>query len=333
MNNIITKILAVVIFALAMASCSTSQKVSIYGTPGEKIYTSGKDLIGTIPASGELKIRMDDDDYTCFMLSTKPGEEDYIPFALNYKYAPHYGARFSKHAGLTITCLGVTTAVIGGIVAIVDGGESVIPAVGGGLCAVGAGIGIPGSVRCTQDAYEYKYKYLSSQATNGNFVFTHPKIEYVDFEKKKAVEQPKLRPRKQTEKQVAAPKQATQKARKSLGDYAKKAEGTYVGTGVISLDGEDIEELHGLTVEIKRTGSNEVSINIIESDGNDFFGVPTKYAVSKGSKKNGKGSVDLTHKTIPSAIITIREDELVYLNPKVEIDGTVYTLNISAEKQ
>lgn len=118
-----------------------------------------------------------------------------------------------------------------------------------------------------------------------------------------------------------------------MGDYAKKSEGTYVGTGVISLDGEDIEELHGLTVEIKRSGSNEVTINIIESDGNDFFGAPTKYTAAKGGKTNGKSSINLTHKTIPSAIITIREDELVYLNPKVEIDGTVYTFNIRAEKQ
>lgn len=342
MNKIIIHILVIAAIALSLASCSTSQKISIYGTPGENIYTTDLHHVGTIPASGMLKIKTPDSNYEAFMLSTKPGEKTLIPFGLNYKNASHTGTRVAKYAGIAVAGAGVGTALIGAICMIAASSQDdedntslfgTVTAVGAAVGGLGVSFGMPADYRCGQEAYEFKYKYLPSQETNGNFVFTVPDIKYVTIEESKPVEQPKLRPRQQNKQSNTAKATAPQKARKTLVDFAKKAEGEYVGTGVIMLDGEEIEVVNGLTVKIVRSGSNEVAVNIIESDGNDFFGAPAKYKAAKGDKKNGKSSINLTHFTIPTALITIKDEELVYLNPLVEIDGTIYHFNITAEKQ
>ncbi len=71
-----------------------------------------------------------------------------------------------------------------------------------------------------------------------------------------------------------------------------------------------------------------VTAEILE-DNESFFDSEETFKV----KKNKDGSFTLTHTRIPSVKFTITKvGKIVYNHPKVNIDGTTYTLSISATK-
>lgn len=340
MEKVIIKIFTAFVCVALISSCSTSKKVSICGIPGETIYDSDKKIVGTIPAGGVLNIKIDDGRYQAFMLSQKPGENVLIPFGLNYRYASYAGTSFTKYFGYTVGFLGAGATLVGGIAALLaskDGADAttdlaLVAAGGAALSGIGFAIGTPAAFRTEQAAYYLHYKYLDSQTTNSKFNFTKPDIKFTNLEQTKSITRPKLRPSQQSDAN-SSESTPTQKARRKLSSYSSKAEGEYVGYGTISLDGEDLEELNGVTLKIIRSKGNEVEVSIIESDGNDFFGAPEVFKVTKDSNKDKKNTLILTHTTIPSIVIKIDDEDLIYMNPKVEIDGIIYSLNLMAKKQ
>ena len=74
----------------------------------------------------------------------------------------------------------------------------------------------------------------------------------------------------------------------------------------------------------------KVVVNVIESNGCEYFSEPSVYYV----KADAKGECVLVHEDISSATITIYSDgRITYNHPLVEIDGEIYNLKISGKKQ
>lgn len=175
-NNVIMKNLYVLVFlaacVLTVASCSTTTKITIEGEPGTEIYKNFSEKIGTIDNSGQLQINWPDDEYIACMLSKAPGTDMKIPFALNYTHRNMLWYNTAKYTVSTVLIGGTGTTVIGTIV-LLAGGPGSIAAVGGIVTLVSIA-GLPILFMGYQDAYEYQYKYLSTQKTNADLVFKTP---------------------------------------------------------------------------------------------------------------------------------------------------------------
>lgn len=82
--NIMKKIAKSVVCAtliLAISACSTVKVVTITGTPGTTIYSSGKWEIGKIGEDGTAQVSLNAE---CpYYLSKVPGSKTYVPFATN----------------------------------------------------------------------------------------------------------------------------------------------------------------------------------------------------------------------------------------------------------
>lgn len=333
------KIFIIVVLAV-LTSCHTTTKLSITGTPGSEIYqTDGKQL-GTIPYSGQLKLDLDDKAYNAFLISRNPSTNEIIPFALDYKYKGRGSTQFAKGAGYTLLGIGTATALTGFIVAICSRNDDemsrmggIIAATGAGLGAISAGFGATADTKMDQANYKYSFQYMPDQCTNENIGFTTPDINYISQTKPVAssTSDTRLRPSNSTSNNKISDENKTSKPTRSVGDIAKKVQGDYVGYGSISLNDEVLEQLNGVTIQIKKVSSGVVEVSIIESDGNDFFGIPLQYNIEK-DKDSSKYILKGVNNS--SMIITIDNNEnLTYINPAVEIEGVIYILAIDAKKQ
>ena len=93
--------------------------------------------------------------------------------------------------------------------------------------------------------------------------------------------------------------------------------------------GKVIEEYSTMKVVVLRIDNSSVNIDVIEN-GESYFSTKTKYQV----KKKGKNTYVLSLDGISDAFITIDSaGHLTYIHPKVNIDGEIYTLNITANKK
>ena len=70
-----------VILTLAISACSSVKVVTITGTPGTTIYSTGKWEIGKIGNDGTAQVRLNAE---CpYYLSKAPNSKTYVPFATN----------------------------------------------------------------------------------------------------------------------------------------------------------------------------------------------------------------------------------------------------------
>lgn len=313
-----------------LASCSTTQKFNVEGTAGTEIYTSGMQRLGVIGTNGTVKIRISSDDYHAYLLAKAPRSNMLVPFALDYKKKSHTGARLIQGICLPLSIAGSATAVIGALA-----NEEGLAA--GGLVAGGLGalVGLPASMRLQQTSYKYQFGYLSHQHANTDIQFTQPVFteSYKHVEGQNQVTQTvttqtsQVAPTPATEGSSKSTKHLTQKSSKTLRDYGQQTEGTYTGTGSLNKGAETIESYTDIVVKIVRVSKDVVSVNVVESNGSEFFENAAKYNVTKG--KNGE--YILTNTDIRSATIIIdKNGNLKYSHPKVNIDGDVYSLNIKA---
>lgn len=326
------KIYLVCAIALCMVltSCYTTQKFNVEGMAGTEIYTSGMQRLGVIGTDGTVKIRISSDEYHAYLLAKTPRSNLLVPFALDYKKKSHTGARLIEGICFPLSIGGSVTAVIG---ALVDEGE--VAAVGGVAALLGAFVGLPASTRLQQTSYKYQFGYLPNQHANTDLQFTQPVFteSYKHVESQNQVAQTattqtaQITPTPATESSSKSTKHLTQKSSKTLRDYGQQTEGTYTGTGSLTKGGETIESYTGIVVKIVRVSKDVVSVNVVESNGSEFFENAAKYNITKG--KNGE--FVLTNADIRSATITIdKNGNLKYTHPKVNIDGDVYSLNIKA---
>lgn len=325
-----------VVFSIIMLqSCTTSQKITVQGIPGTEIYSPTMDKLGVVGSNAKVTFKISSDDYFSYLMSKNTGSNELIPFALDYKNHSYIGTQVLKWAGYSITGIGAFLALTGGIACIGGDGDEVggpFLAAGGGAALLGAAIGGPADLRSNQKQYNHKYKYLSVQNTNQDLQFT--KIIDVGYNKTLQDDDNKYLATPTSEKissnsssTVARKKLSVSK--RSLTDNAKFVSGTYTGSGYLTQKGKVIEEYSAMKVVVLHIDNNTVNIDVVEN-GESYFSSKTEYKV----KKKGKNTYVLFLEDIPDAFITIDNvGHLTYIHPKVNIDGEIYTLNITANKK
>lgn len=343
MKHIIKSITAGLL-AISVCACSTTQKITINGTSGSRIYTPSGDNLGTIPESGKLKVALSDGYYYPYLLSQPQGADYKMPFALNFEHCNHTGTKISRGVGYGLTMIGCGVTLVGAgcmIAAAASDDEDnttlfgTITGIGAGVAGVGAAIGAPAGSRLEQVTYEYKFKYLKNQYTNDDLV-PRPLAPY-GVPKTSAAQQAKAQNTSATAVENSesasvsvARRQLSERSTKTLRDYGSQVSGSYTGSGKLMLGKEVIEQYANIRVVIERVGKEEVSVKVIEANGNEFFPNGSTYSV----KKNSNSSYSLKHENVSTATISIdKAKKLVYLHPRVNIDGDIYTLQITATLQ
>lgn len=202
-------------------------------------------------------------------------------------------------------------------------------------------MGAPGyfvtAKRLSETQRQWQFEYLSKQSTNQDLRFE----KFVDNGYKKEIgsksvpveenvaESDKPVESAQSESSSSAAKSRSSKSKRTLTDLTRQVEGTYIGSGKLLLKDDTIESYQNIKVVLKRLDKNTVQVDVYESNGEAYFNESGKYSV----KKIDSGKYQLTMNGISSATITIDANKrMVYLHPKVNIDGDLYTLRIFAGK-
>ncbi|MBQ8227186.1 MAG: hypothetical protein IJZ92_07120 [Bacteroidaceae bacterium] len=337
MKHLIFKLFLLAGTTFTMFSCTTSQTMTIEGQPGTEILTPGLKNLGTIGNNRKVNIKIPSDDYYAFLLARSNGSKELVPFALDYRNKKYSGTKTQHAVGIGLAVAGLTGLIPGFAMIAADSESEVggyIIAGSFGTAGIGCAIGMPAYFRLQQTQYQYQYKYLSHQSTNEDFTFTRP----VDngFVRTVGHELQHHETHVENSEGIAAATSAairrrgkTSAATRNLRDYGQQVSGTFIGTGKLLLAGEEVESYADIKVVIKRVDKNNVLVEVYES-GEPFFNAADKYSV----KQNGKKKYMLSLKGIPSATISIsNQKNMVYLHPKVNIDGEIYTLSITASMQ
>ena len=316
-------------FALAaivatMVSCTTSQTITIKGTPGTRIYTPNNNLLGSIDQKGKVKVKLESDNYYAFLLSQKQGSEELVPFALDFK-----NSNYSLERGLyglfaTIDIVGCG-AMIGGLIPLLSDSESKAGAnlvAGGGAAVLAASAYLlPAQSRLGQLQQAYRFKYLSYQTTNENLSFVRP---IPSGETRRSVASSRGSSRSYSEEDgsssSARSRNLSDKSSRSVKSLSKDVEGDYVGAGKLQSGNETVEEFKNAKVIITSVDKNTVSVDVLDDSGEPFFNKQSNYTVKKGRQ----GNYTLTHQSISSATITISNGKMTYSHPRVNIDGDIY---------
>lgn len=289
-----TIVYSIITIMLLCASCAPSSKVVIYGTNGTEIYNSEYKMLGTISNSGKAKVKLPKNEYVPFLLSHKANSSLYVPFAVNFKHKGH------KTENL-VSFLGLFT------------GFGTIPSI---------------TYMCTRSSSQYwnDYKYYKNQSTNQDCRFE----PFLDNGEKRTIEPTSnVTPIMTNESVSTVARKKLSVSKRSLTDNAKFVSGTYTGSGYLTQKGKVIEEYSAMKVVVLRIDNNTVNIDVVEN-GESYFSSKTEYKV----KKKGKNTYVLFLEDIPDASIIIdNAGHLSYIHPKVNIDGEIYTLNITANKK
>ena len=343
MKNIV-RLMTVLLFCSMINSCSTFQNITVFGEPGIEIYTPNLEKVGIIKGDGKGEITLPRDGYYPFLLSSNGGADIKIPFALDYKNRSYTGARVLYCVEAAIAGAGAASFIITTTACIVSGedGESlgIAPLMGaGGVGTLGGSLcGLVTTNRLAETQREWQFEYLSRQSTNQDLRFE----KFVDNGYRKEIggkavsveenvaESSRKVESAQSESSSSAAKSRSSKSKRTLTDLAKQVEGTYIGSGKLLRKDETIENYQDIKIVLKRLDKNAVQVDVYESNGEAYFNESGKYSV----KKIDSGKYQLTMNGIPSATITIDANKkMVYLHPKVNIDGDLYTLRISAGKE
>lgn len=314
---------------MVLTSCWTSTKFTVQTEPGTEIMSKDYALLSVADSRGKAKVKISDDEYSAFLLSHRPNTDVYIPFALDYKSRSVVGSGLQVFTGYWLEGMGCVL-MIGGTVAVLSGAEDAgLPLVigGAGAAFAGMGIGMPADSRMDQVAYDHQYKYLKQQRTNQDLSLTKPNFA-TDNPVRVAQTVPVAVQTEQATTQSGSStssKKLSQRSSKTLKDKATQIQGTYVGKGKLTKDKEIIETYVDITVTINRIDKDKVGVMVTEKDGSQFFDKTSEYTISSASN----GVFKLVLDGINSAEITIDSNKkLIYLHPRVNIDGDIYTLSI-----
>ncbi len=342
MKNIV-RLMTVLLFCSMINSCSTFQNITVFGEPGTEIYTPNLEKVGTIKSDGKGEITLPRNGYYPFLLSGNGVTDLKIPFALDYKNKSYNGTRMLWGVEFAIAVTG-TAAFIASVAATIASGEDTesseitrLMAAGGIVGAGACGVGAVTDTRLRETQRQWQFEYLSKQSSNQDLRFE----KFVDNGYKKEIgsrtvsmeenvaESGRKVESAQSESSSSVAKSRSSKSKRSLTDLAKQVEGTYLGSGKLLLKDETIENYQNIRVVLTRLDKNTVQVDVYESNGEAYFNESCRYSV----KKVDSGKYQLTMNGISSATITIDSGKkMVYLHPKVNIDGDLYTLSISAGK-
>ena len=322
--KIILKLL-MMIGMVVLYSCSSSQNITVKGTPGTEIYSPANTKLGVIDSSGELKVSVPNGGrFYHYLLSGKVGEGKLVPFALNYKHSGNCELQNAMIYGGGSIALGATASA--GLLVEAGGTGALI-----GVTAVGGIIGGIGLYLSNMNNGEYEYRYLSYQKTNEDLAF----LPIQDTGYKKGVESVSCvvddtpNRRVKASASVSSDNQTSASKRQIKKDVSKYVSGSYIGTGSLSQKGKIVEEYDLVKVLITRIDNANVLIDVVEG-GESFFSSKIRYQVVK----KGKNTYVLSLNGAPGASIIIdKNGRLTFKHPKVNIEGELYTLNINAEKE
>lgn len=317
-------IIAIALSLSLLTSCSTTEKFTLYGTPGTEIYDplSPDAPCGTIQSDGTLEMKVSSDRYCGYLLSRTPGDDRKVPFGLDIHNTSHgriWGGLVAPLGGMA-----VGAALMGGAIA---SGSVIGASVGVILFGSSTGVGCMMSSRGAQLAYAYQFGYNGRQHTIQDIKFSElryndaPKIvEGRDFG---ASQTPRRKASSGTKKKPAGNAVKSSRSRKTFADFGKSAEGTYHCKGTLAKKGEVVERYADMTVVIERIDKTSVRVTVLEGD-EEFFEEPYVYDVKKLS---GNG-LRLTLPGVKGAVIDIAsEGKLRYTHPSVNIDGDIYILS------
>lgn len=335
MNKIIGFLFAV-FSVILLQSCTTSQKVTVRGIPGTEIYSPTMNRLCVISPDAKASFKISSDDYFSYLMSKNAGSNELVPFALDYKNHSYTGTQVTKYLGEGIVIAGCLSCLVG-LTTFINGDFEEVGApfvMAGGVGALlGVTIGAPADMRSQQIQYAHRYKYLSVQNTNQDFRFA----KIVDDGYSKTIH---TTDHNDTKTGISGKESVdgiitTIAKRKSIiskhtqNDYAKFVSGTYSGSGYLTQKGKIIEEYSAMNVVVIRIDKQTVNVDVIEN-GESYFSTKTRYQVSK----KGKNTYILSLDKISDAFITIdNSGNLTYIHPNVNIDGEIYTLNITANKK
>lgn len=322
--KIILKLL-MMIGMVVFYSCSSSQNITVKGTPGTEIYSPANTKLGVIDSAGELKVSVPNGGrFYHYLLSGKVGEGKLVPFALNYKHSGNCELQNAMIYGGGSIALGTTASA--GLLVEAGGTGALI-----GVMAVGGIIGGIGLYLSNMNNGEYEYRYLSYQKTNEDLAF----LPIQDTGYKKGVESVSCvvddtpNRRVKASASVSSDNQTSASKRQIKKDVSKFVSGSYIGTGSLSQKGKIVEEYDLVKVLITRIDNANVLIDVVEG-GESFFSSKIRYQVVK----KGKNTYVLSLNGVPGAFIIIdKNGRLTFKHPKVNIEGELYTLNINAEKE
>jgi len=321
-----------------VTSCSTSTKVIVSTEPGTEILTPSYTKLAVADNNGQALIKISDDIFYSFLLSHHPNSDDYIPFALDYKYKTFPGSRFLRAMGYTVSAAGVFGEVVG-IIALCAGSDDIaIPFLigGAGAALLGVGVGLPADSRLDQTNHEHLYKYLKNQCSNSDLTISKADFSLNTKQANSGEDIPTtsyyvpVGVQQTAEVSTTTHRKISQKSARTLKDYGSQIQGDYVGSGKLTKDKELLESYTDIKVIIKRVSNDVVSVNVEESNGQKYFPMDVNYKIEKKSD----GSFILTLDGISVATIKIdNKKNLIYLHPRVNIDGDIYTLSINGKKQ
>lgn len=309
------------LFSLCMfmySSCNTYTNFTVLTDPGTEIYNTDYQKVAIADNMGKANIKHADKNHATLMLSHKPGTDYYVPFALDYKEKKFNGLRNSILIGSILT--------VGGLCATgINKEAGIMVSEMGLLTLVGSEFFIP---RSSQPNHEYSYKYLPIQHANQDIAITQPVLVSSNAEKKTTTSSTASKTKSQTSS-VSRKKINSTASTKTLKDNASSIEGSYVGTGSLKKGNTVVESYSNIKVTVKKKSKDVVLVNVVESNGSKYFETDCEYTINKLS--NGKYS--LTLNGINSATINIdTKNNMIYVHPRVNIDGEIYSLNISAKK-
>lgn len=323
--------LIVVCLIFTTTSCGITQKFVVAGEPGTEIYDPLMDKVGVIDNTGKAKIIFKSKEYNkvyvAYLMAHKAGSDQYIPFALNYKNSKLAHGKILGYGvlpSLALTGLGAglmsTSDVAGGVM------------LGGGAAAVTVSLVTWGVFEAFASPSE-KFRYLKEQNTIQDFHFTKPvftaDVKTLITGASVSVNNNNSQSDDlENEDSARSRKTLSDKSRRSLKDIAQVIEGVYTGIGTLTdINGNIIEEYSEIEIEITRVDNKNVTINVIDDNGEQFFVSSNSYKVSKDSK----GNFSLSHNKIKGADVQIdKNGKVTYKHPKVNIDGDMYTLKINA---
>ncbi len=330
--NILSKILVGTLILCMLGSCSTTEKFTVHGNPGTKIYTPDKKELDVIPQSGKATIKVDSHAYMGYLLTHDDALDQWVPFALDVRKKSRAGTKAAVVAGYTLSTVGLIGMVAGTVAVCIDS-ESPVGVIGvgaGGAATLGGiGLGLPASARLSQLSYQYNFSYQKSQRTNTDLLLTGYVAPQGEQRQEKTTpargKAKSAEPATDTSKAKRGAATGSSKAKKKRKTAAEQVVDEYTGSGTLTLAGDSPETLGDIRLVISYVDNNTVAVEILE-DNEPFFESEELYTV----KRNKDGSFSLTHKQIPSVKFTIlKSGKFDYKHPRVNIDGDNYTLTLT----
>lgn len=312
----------IILFVCTSCAAPKYSVVNISGTPGTKIYESAvsEKPLGEIPLSGTLELQIDNRYVLYDVLFAHDAISDMkIPFALNYT-KHRYSDPAVRIAGLELGTFGAIGSVVS-IIPFVLGETSVgLGVLFPSLATSGVGWGMMGAYKknCKNKLYDNNFDYLPDQVTNQDLTFTMSEYEY----------EPRVSPIKFNEQEEQDNKSKSEVSTIKLRDNTKTIVGIYKGTCSISQDGEDVDQIDNIRLNLVRINNTTVSGVVLNAQGEELIGNAAEFQVRKKD-----GHFILTNKTNDNVTIDIDANgNLIYSNPSVMIEGSIYQIQVIANK-